>query len=120
MSMTTLPDLSTWNRVPVGAKIPAGTPYAYVNQNCVTLRLDGAYVVIDVLREGAYYTERPIGPPLPTEDGATILVSRDLCSPHILLTRKAGDWVDHYGVRWSADQIRAWVPITLGETVVMQ
>ena len=71
-----------------------------------------------MVRDGTYYTEHPVTPPLPTEEGATIMVSRDLCSPHILLTRKTGDWVDHYGVRWSVDQIRAWVPITLGETVV--
>ena len=115
-----LPDLSTWHRVPVGAKIPAATSYAYVNQNCVTLRLEGAYVDIDVLREGTYYTEHPIGLPLPTEDGATIMVSSDGRTPHILLTLAAGRWVNRYGTRWSVDQIRAWAPVDVGETVVMR
>ena len=120
MNNNNLPNLSTWHRVQIGATIPAGTPYAYVRQNCVTLGLGGDYADITVDRDGAYYyTEFPVTPPLPTEEGATIMVSRDLCSPHILLTRKAGDWVDHYGVRWSVDQIRAWAPVTIGEVVVL-
>ena len=119
---TNLPDLSTWNRVPVGATIPAGTPYAYayVNQNCATLRLDGAYVDIDVLREGAYYTEHRVTPPLPTEEGATILASDDCRRPRILLTLEAGQWVSGLGLRWDVEQFRAWCPVTLGETVVMR
>ena len=119
--MTTLPNLSTWHRVPIGATIPAGTPYAYryEKEGFFAVKPSGHFKEVPALDgEPTYYTEHPIGLPLPTEEGATILVSRDLCSPHILLTRKAGDWVDHYGVRWSVDQIRAWVPITLGETVV--
>ena len=51
---TNLPDLSTWNRVPVGATIPKGTPYAYA-----------------------------------------------------------------YGFEWPAERIRAWAPVTIGETVVV-
>ena len=120
---TTLPNLSTWHRVPVGAKIPAGTPYAYVNQNyvnqnCVTLRLDGAYVDIDVLREGTYYTERPVTPPLPTEEGATILATDDDRPPRILLTLEAGQWVSSLGLRWNVEEFRAWCPVAVGETVV--
>ena len=120
---TTLPNLSTWHRVPVGAKIPAGTPYAYVNQNyvnqnCVTLRLDGAYVDIDVLREGTYYTEFPVTPPLPTEEGATILVSGDAFPPRTLLTLKGGRWVTCYGAEWVV-KITSWCPVAVGETVVM-
>ena len=125
-----LPDLSTWHRVPIGAKIPAGTPYAYVNQNCVTLRLDGAYVDIDVMREGTcdvtvcdghdpYYTEHPIVPPLPTEEGATIMVSDNELSPRFLLTRKGDRWITRYGDKFAVDQIRAWAPVEIGEVVVM-
>ena len=114
-----LPNLSTWHRVPIGAKLPAGTPYAYVNQNCVTLRLDGAYVGIDVLREGTYYTEHRVTPPLPTEDGATILATDDGRPPRILLTRKGGRWVNSHGMEWGVDDIRAWAPVTIGEVVVM-
>ena len=115
-----LPDLSAWHLVPVGAKIPAGTPYAYVNQNCVTLRLDGAYVDIDVLREGTYYTEKPILPPLPTEEGSTILASDDSRRPRTLLTLEAGRWISSLGLQWNVEQIRAWCPVTLGETVVVR
>ena len=116
-----LPNLSTWHRVPVGATIPAGTPYAYVRQNCVTLGLGGAYAGITVDRDGAYYTEHPIGLPLPTEEGATILVSSDELPPYILVTLVEGScWVTRYGAVWYVDQIASWAPITIGETVVMQ
>lgn len=120
--MSTLPDLSTWYLVPVGAKIPAGTPYAYVNQNCVMIRLDGAYVDIDVHDNSYYthYTEHRVTPPLPTEEGATILVSSDENPPRILLTRMGGRWVNSCGVEWSVGQISAWAPVTIGETVVMR
>ena len=116
----TLPDLSTWHRVPVGATIPKGTPYAYVNQNCVTLRLDGAYVDITVIHDNTYYTEHPIAPPLPTEEGATIVVtSQPGLPPNILLTRVGDIWVNSYGAVWRVDQLTAWAPVTIGETVVM-
>ena len=115
-----LPNLPTWHRVPVEATIPKGTPYAYVNQNCVTLRLDGAYVDITVIRDNTYYTEHPIALPLPTEEGATILASDDCRRPRILLTLEAGQWVSSLGLRWDVEQFRAWCPVTLGETVVMR
>ena len=113
-----LPDLFTWHRVPVGATIPKGTPYAYVNQNCVTLRLDGAYVDLTVIHDNTYYTEHPIAPPLPTEEGATILASSDNLPPRILLTHKSGRWVTCYGAEWTAG-CTSWCPVTIGETVVM-
>ncbi len=119
MNNNNLPDLSTWHRVPIGAKIPAGTPYAYVNQNCVTLRLEGAYVSVDVLREGTYYTEKPILPPLPTEEGAMIMVSCNEMPPDILLTHKDGRWVTRYGGEWTVKDITSWAPVTIGEVVVM-
>ena len=127
-----LPNLSTWHPVPLGATIPAGTPYAYVNQNCVTLRLDGAYGDIDVMREGTcdvtvcdghdpYYTESPIGPPLPTEEGAMIVASSDDRPPRTLLTRLGDRWVNQYGLKWwHEDEIYAWAPVTIGETVIMR
>ena len=115
-----LPNLSTWHRVPVGATIPAGTPYAYVRQNCVTLGLGGGYVDIEAPREGTYYTEHRVTPPLPTEEGATILASDDCRRPRILLTLEAGQWVSGLGLRWNVEQFRAWCPVTLGETVVMR
>ena len=116
-----LPNLSTWHRVPVGATIPKGTPYAYVNQNCVTLRLDGAYVGITVIHDNTYYTEHPIAPPLPTEEGATIVVtSQPGLPPNILLTRVGDIWVNSYGAVWRVDQLTAWAPVTIGEVVVVR
>lgn len=115
-----LPDLSTWHRVPVGATIPKDTPYAYVYENNVTLRLEGVYVDVDVLREGTYYTEHPIAPPLPTEEGATIMASSVERPPNILLTREAGRWLNRYGMEWAVDDIRSWAPVTIGETAVMR
>ena len=72
-----------------------------------------------MLREGTYYTEHRVTPPLPTEDGATILAASEGCIPYILLSREGGRWLNRYGVEWSVGQIRTWAPVTLGETVVM-
>ena len=120
---TNLPDLSTWCRVPVGATIPAGTPYAYhyEDEDFFAVKLNGHLKEVPARDdEPTYYTEHPIAPPLPTEEGATIAVSyNNEWPPHVLLTRKAGHWVNHYGTRWNVDQISAWALVTLGETVVM-
>ena len=115
-----LPDLSTWHRVPIGGVIPKGTPYAYAYVGGVTVKMDGSPYDITV-RDGdnPCYTEKPILPPLPTEEGATILAASEGCIPYILLTRVDGRWLNRYGVEWSAEQIRAWAHVTLGETVVM-
>lgn len=116
----TLPDLSTWHRVPVGATIPAGTPYAYAYEDDVTVQLGGYFDDITVGDNSLYthYTERPIAPPLPTEEGATIAVSTNARPPHILVTRQGGCWVTRFGIEWSVE-ITAWAPVTIGETVVM-
>ena len=114
-----LPDLSTWHRVPAGATIPKDTPYTYVYENCATLRLKGAYVDVDVLRDGTYYTEFPVTPPLPTEEGATILASGNDLPPHTLLTREGGRWLTCYGAEWTV-KITSWCPVTLGLMVPMQ
>ena len=115
-----LPNLSTWHRVPVGAVIPKGVPYA--SSSSVVVELDGYRVAIVARADSSitYYTEFPIAPPLPTEEGATILVSSDELPPRILLTRKAGRWVNCYGVKWwPEDGIRTWAPVTVGEVVVV-
>ena len=115
---TILPNLSTWHRVPIGATIPAGTAFARRRMNGITVELDG-YSRDTQVRDNSNYTEHPIAPPLPTEEGATIVASSDERPPHILLTREAGRWVSRYG-EWSVDQITAWAPVTIGETVVMR
>ena len=68
----------------------------------------------------AYYTEHPVTPPLPTEEGATILASGGHWPPYILLTREGARWVNHVGDEWREREIRAWVPVALGETVVVR
>ena len=47
------------------------------------------------------------------------MVSSDELPPGILLTRKAGRWVNRYGVEWTVDDITSWAPVTIGETVVV-
>ena len=116
-----LPNLSTWHRVPVGATISAGTPCTYTYKNSIAVRL-GGYLEDYTVRDNSYYTyytEHPVTPPLPTEEGALIMVSSDELPPRILLTRDGGYWFDHYGAEWAVDDIRAWCPVTIGETVVM-
>ena len=114
-----LPNLIAWHRVPVGATIPKGTPYAYAYEDGITVVPGGHYVDITVIHDYTYYTEHPVTPPLPTEEGATIVVSCDELPPRFLLTRVAGRWVARYGAAWSVDEIRAWAPVTIGEVVVM-
>ena len=116
-----LPNLSTWHRVPTGAVIPKNTPCAYAYGGYLTVQFDGYSRNITVGRGGySYYTEHPIAPPLPTEEGATIVVSVSEKPPHIILTREGGRWVNRYGVKWwPEDEIRAWAPVTIGEVVVM-
>ena len=122
MPNTELPDLSAWHRVPVGATIPKGTPYAYTFAGGCTAVLDGYSEDITVRDNpyNTYYTEHPIAPPLPTEEGATILASDDCRRPRILLTLEAGQWVSSLGLRWNVEQFRAWAPVTVGETVVVR
>lgn len=121
---TTLPNLSTWHRTPIGATIPAGTPYAYVYEGGITVRLDGHFLDIAELDGGRpYYTEHPVAPPLPTEEGATIVASHvpgGSNPPHTLLTREDGCWVNCYGDEWAVKDIRTWAPVAIGETVVVR
>ena len=116
-----LPDLSAWHPVPDGATLPKNTPYAYAYVDRLTVELDGYPRDTTASRDDCtYYTERPIAPPLPTEEGATILVtSQPGLPPNILLTREGGIWVNSYGAVWRVDQLTAWAPVTIGEVVVM-
>ena len=115
-----LPDLSTWNRVPVGATIPKGVPYAYAYDDRLTVELDGYHHDATVSRDDCtYYTEHPIALPLPTEEGATIVVASDAMILDILLTCVGGCWFDRDGNEWPVETIRAWAPVTIGETVVV-
>ena len=116
-----LPDLPTWHPVPVGATLPKNTPYAYVYVDRLTVELDGYPRDTTVSRDDCtYYTEHPIAPPLPTEEGATIMVTVSDWPPRTLLTREGGRWVNRYsGKWWPEDEIRAWAPVTIGEVVVM-
>ena len=116
-----LPNLSEWHRVPTGATIPAYVPYAYTyGSGSVVIELDGYSVAIELDDDSGitYYTEQPIAPPLPTEEGATILVtSQPRLPPNILLTREDGIWVNCYGAEWSVQDIHSWAPVTIGEVV---
>ena len=115
-----LPNLSTWHPVPLGATIPKGTPIAYAYGGYLTVKFDGYPRDTTVSRDDCtYYTEHPIAPPLPTEEGAMIVVSTGDWPPRILLTRDGGYWFNRYGMECHVDQITAWAPVTIGEVVVM-
>lgn len=116
-----LPDLSTWNRVPIGATIPKGTPYAYAYEGRATVQLGGDLEDNTVSDNTyyAYYTEFPVTPPFPTEEGATILASGNDLPPHTLLTREGGRWLTCYGAEWTV-KITSWCPVTVGPMVPMR
>ena len=114
-----LPNLSTWHRVPTGAVIPKNTPCAYAYGGYLTVQFDGYSRNITVGRGGyTYYTEKLILPPLPTEEGATILASGNDLPPHTLLTREGGRWLTRYGAEWTV-KITSWCPVTVGLMVPM-
>lgn len=114
-----LPDLSTWHQVPIGATIPAFTTYVYASKTALMVELRGRFEDFTVPDSGnTYYTEHRVTPPLPTEEGATILAASEGCIPYILLTRVDGRWLNLYGVEWSVGQIHTWAPVTVGETVI--
>ena len=121
-NLTALPNLSAWHRVPVGATIPKDTPYLCTfgeDSFFWWFSPHGEPRDISVV-DNAHYTERPVTPPLPTEEGATILATDDDRPPRILLTLEAGQWVSGLGLRWNVEEFRAWCPVTLGETMVMR
>ena len=118
MNNSELPNLSTWHRVPVGATIPKGVPYACTYEGGLNVEL-GGYRYDTQVRGNSYYTEHPITPPLPTEEGATIMASSGDWPPSALLIREGDRWVTCFGVEWPADRIRAWAPVTIGEEVVV-
>ena len=115
-----LPDLSTWHRVPIGATIPAFTTYAYASKTALMVELRGRFEDFTVPDSGnTYYTEHPVTPPLPTEEGATILASGNDLPPHTLLTREGGRWLTCYGAEWTV-KITSWCPVTVGLMVPMR
>lgn len=115
-----LPDLSTWHRVPIGATIPAFTTYAYASKTALMVELRGRFEDFTVPDSGnTYYTEHPVTPPLPTEEGATILASGNDLPPHTLLTREGGRWLTCYGEEWTV-KITSWCPVTVGLMVPMR
>lgn len=115
-----LPNLSTWNRVPIGATIPAFTAYAYVSKNALMVELRGRFDDFTVPdSDNTYYTEFPVTPQLPTEEGATILASGNDLPPHTLLTREGGRWLTCYGAEWTV-KITSWCPVTVGLMVPMR
>ena len=113
-----LPD---WHPIPEGGGlVRKGERYAIIESEG---RIISIYTSEDdwtVHADGRVLTEHRVVPPLPTEEGATILVPSDERPPHNLLTREAGRWVNRYGMPWYFDEITTWAPVTIGETVVMR
>ena len=121
-AMTELPNLPLWHPAPIGATIPAGTPYALFRRRRrrrITVAFDGHFQDIVVVGGyGTYYTERPVTIPLPREEGTTILASLNSdCPPSVLLTREGERWTTPYDSIWYDYQIAAWAPVTIGNVV---
>lgn len=69
---TSLPDLSSWHPVPVGATVPAGTIVATVYPDEAII-IGTAANDTHALHAGHMYTAEPIAVPLPVEEGAKII-----------------------------------------------
>lgn len=113
-----LPD---WYLLPAsGGLILKDERYAIVDADGRSISIFTSDADWTAIADDRVLTERPVTPPLPTEDGATILATDDARPPRILLTLEAGQWVSGLGLRWNVEEFRAWCPVTLGETVVMR
>ena len=111
-----LPD---WHLLPAsGGLIPKDERYAIVEADGRVITIYTSHTDWSAPADDRILTEHPLAPPLPTEEGATIVASSDERPPHILLTRESGRWVNRHGVVWTVDVIRAWAPVAIGETVV--
>ena len=89
-----LPPLHEWHQVPVGATIPAGTPYMI---ECLVF-LGGAEYDREVTSlTPPHWTPEPLTAPLPTKEGAHIIARRDGSSARFLLTRTSTGWASVTG-----------------------
>lgn len=113
-----LPD---WHPIPDGGGlVRKGERYAIVESEGRTISIYTSEDDWTMHADGQVLTEHPIAPPLPTEEGATIAASSDEGPPRVLLELQDGRWITRYGVEWSVNEICAWAPVTIGETVVMR
>ena len=113
-----LPD---WHPLPAGGGlILKDERYAIVEADDRVITIYTSHTDWSAPADDRILTEHPSAPPLPTEDGATIAVSSDERPPSVLLTRKGGRWVNSHGVEWYDNEIHAWAPVAIGETVVIQ
>ena len=112
-----LPD---WHPLPAGGGlILKDERYAVVEAGGRVITIYTSYTDWSAPADDRILTEHPSAPPLPTEEGATIVVSSDERPPRILLTRTDGRWVNRVGDEWPVERVTAWAPVTIGETVVM-
>ena len=115
--------LPNWHLLPAGGgRILKDERYAIVDEDGRSISIftsdaDWTPPVGDRL-----LTEHPVTPPLPTEPGTRILASiRHDRTPCVLMERTASDrgwYCSEYGYCYGDDEIVAWAPITVGETVV--
>ena len=113
--------LPNWHLLPAGGgRILKDERYAIVDEDGRSISIFTSDADWTAIADRRVLTEHLVTPPLPTEEGATILASDDCRRPRILLTLEAGQWVSGLGLHWNVEQLRAWCPVTLGETVVMR
>ena len=104
-----LPPLHEWHRVPVGATIPAETPYMI---ECLVF-LGGAEYDREVTSlTPPHWTPEPIAPPLPTEEGAQIIARTWGNTLLAVLTLTSGEWrLTPTGLSYDVASILEWAPL---------
>ena len=113
--------LPNWHLLPAGGgRILKDERYVIVDEDGRSISIFTSDADWTAIADRRVLTEHLVPPPLPTEEGSTILASDDCRRPRILLTLEAGQWVSGLGLHWNVEQLRAWCPVTLGETVVMR
>lgn len=114
--MTSLPDLSTWHPVPVGATVHKGARVAEQFPNGTVIITTCPYDFTHHAGSNPRYTETPIRVPFPTDEGAQIIAGVDTPDTLWRLTRDGADWwLPHApslgsGSPINPDRITRWAP----------
>ena len=118
--------LPNWHLLPAGGgRILKDERYAIVDEDGRSISIFTSDADWTAIADRRVLTEHLVTPPLPTEPGTQILASiRSDRKPCVLMERTdrtdRGWYCSEYVYYYGDDEITAWVPITVGETVVIR
>ena len=108
----TLPNLSSWHRVPEGVTLPPNTWHAtvwHLDHDPDEILIRSYPHPVRVIKDT--YTPTLILTPLPDTEGAEIVADIDPNRVRRILTLTFVGWCDDTGQVWPPDSIRSWSPV---------